>query len=50
MIAEKLKKNKISIIAVIAVIGFARCLLGDQRGGLDVQKGCRNQQKVARHV
>ena len=35
---------------VIVVIDFARGLLGHQRGGLNVQKGCRDQQKVARHV
>ena len=37
-------------VVLVIVDGFAGGLLGYQRGGLDVQKGCRNQQKVARHV
>ena len=37
-------------VVLVIVDGFARGLLGHQRGGLNVQKGCRDQQKVARHV
>ena len=37
-------------VELVIVVGFARGLLRYQRGGFDVQKGCRDQQKVARHV
>ena len=37
-------------VVLVIVDGFAGSLLRHQRGGLDVQKGRRNQQKVARHV
>ena len=38
------------IVILVIVVCLARGFLGHQRGGLDVQKGCRDQQKVARHV
>ena len=37
-------------VVLVTVACLARGLLGYQRGGLNVQKGCRDQQKVARHV
>ena len=37
-------------VVLIIFFGVARGLLGHQRGSLDVQKGCRNQQKVTRHI
>ena len=47
---ERAELLEVFVELVIVVIDFARGLLRHQRGGLDVQKGCRNQQKVARHV
>ena len=37
-------------IVLVIVVCLARGLLGNQRGCFNVQKSCRDQQKVARHV
>jgi len=37
-------------VVLVIVDGFAGGLLRHQRGGLNVQKGCRDQQKVACHI
>lgn len=47
---ERAEFLEVFVELAIVVINFTRGLLRDQRGGLDVQKGCRDQQKVARHV
>ena len=46
---ERTEFLEIFVVLVIFVC-VAWGLLGHQRGGLDVQKGCRDQQKVARHI
>ena len=47
---ERTELLEVFVELVIVVIDFARGLLRHQGGGLDVQKCCRDQQKVARHV
>ena len=47
---ERAEFLEVFVELVIVVIGFARCLLRYQRGGLNVQKGCSDQQKVTRHI
>ena len=47
---ERAELLEVFVKLVIVVIDFARGLLRHQGGGLDVQKCCRDQQKVARHV
>ncbi len=47
---ERAQLLEVFVELVIVVIGFAWGLLRHQRGSLDVQKGCCDQQEVARHV